>query len=110
MTEKETFLKMINEHPVVVRYRELEAVINKNETLKQKFDKLKKTQKQLINAEKIEKVTLIESAKKQYEQQLREIESYPLVSEYLALQTDINDMIQQVLFVFENGFINEDVE
>lgn len=108
MTEQEKLIQMVKENESVKRYKKLEEVINKNTELKSKIGQLKTIQKQLINAQKIEKTKTIQHFQTQYDQLLEEIESYPLMSDYLALQSDINEMIQHITKIIEDG-INEEL-
>ncbi|MCR3906772.1 MAG: YlbF family regulator [Tenericutes bacterium] len=109
MTEKEKLIKMIMENEEIQRYKRIENHINKNKVLKRKINELKAIQKQMVNAKEIGKKEAIKSFEKRYEQQLSEIEGYPLMSEYLALQGDINDMIQSIISIIEEG-IEKDFE
>lgn len=107
MTEKEKLIEMIKNHESVKRYQAIEKVLNANEDLKSMINKLKTIQKQLINAKEIQKQKAIEHFQLLYDQLLEEIETYPLMSDYLALQGDINDMIQQITQIIEDGVNKE---
>ena len=54
-----------------------------------------------MNAKEIQKQKSIEQAL--YDELLEEIETYPLMSDYLALQGDINEMIQAIAEIIEDG-------
>ncbi len=107
MTEKEKLIEMIKNNESIKRYQAIENVLNKNEDLKLKINQLKSIQKQLINAKEIQKQKAIEHFQMLYDQLLEEIQGYPLMSDYLALQGDINDMIQQITQIIEDGINKE---
>lgn len=108
MNEKGKLILMVKENEAVKRYKKLEKVINNNKELKNKINQLKTIQKQLINAKEIKRINAIEHFQIQYDQLLEEIETYPLMSDYLALQSDINDMVQNITKIIEDG-INEEL-
>jgi cell fate (sporulation/competence/biofilm development) regulator YmcA (YheA/YmcA/DUF963 family) len=103
------FIEMINNDERINRYKKLEAIIVKDKKLKAMINKLKAVQKQMINAEHIGKTQAHLQFKIAYENQLEAIHEHPLLSEYLALQGDINYMIQEVLGIIEDG-VNQDIE
>lgn len=107
MTEKEKLIEMIKNNESIKRYQAIEKVLNDNEDLKSKINKLKTIQKQLINAKEINKPEAIKHFDKMYNELLEEIEAYPLMSDYLALQGDINDMIQHITQIIEDGVNKE---
>ena len=103
MTEKEKMIDMILKNEDIQRYKRIEKIVNNNKQLKDKINQLKAVQKQLINAKQIGKTQAIIEFEKRYNTLLNEIESYPLMSDYLALQGDINEMLQQVQSIIETG-------
>jgi cell fate (sporulation/competence/biofilm development) regulator YmcA (YheA/YmcA/DUF963 family) len=109
MSEKEKLLKMILENPSIIRYKKIEEIINNHKELKAKFNELKAVQKQLVNAKEIGKPQAIEAFQAKFDTLYEAIESYPLMSEYLALQSDINAMIQSIVKIIEDG-IEKDFE
>ncbi|MBU1141835.1 MAG: YlbF family regulator [Firmicutes bacterium] len=109
MTEKEKLIEMILQNEDIKRYRRIEKTINSNKQLKAKINQLKAVQKQLINAKQIEKKQAVIEFENLYETLLKEIEDYPLMSDYLALQGDINEMMQTIQSIIEEG-IEKDFE
>ncbi len=107
MTEADKLLKMIEDDPVVKRYRQIEEKMNASKDIKQQINRLKSVQKQLINARHIGKVEAIKQFEKDYDERLRQIEDFPLMAEYLQLQTEINDMLQSVIQIIEDGLHKE---
>ncbi len=98
---------MIKNNEQIQRYKAIEKVINDNQDLKNKINQLKTVQKQLVNAKEIQKEKAIIHFQEIYDSLLEEIESYPLMSDYLALQGDINEMIQAIAEILEDGINNE---
>ena len=107
LTEKQKLIEMIKHNEAIKRYKAIEKVINENQDLKEKINHLKTVQKQLVNAKEIQKEKSIQHFQEIYDQLLEEIESYPLMSDYLALQGDINEMIQTIAEVLEDGINKE---
>lgn len=109
MTETEKLLKLIEEDPVVIRYKALEEKMNVSKDVKRQINQLKAVQKQLINARHIGKAEAIKQLEKDYDERLKQIEEYPLMAEYLSLQEEINEMLQTVLQIIEDG-LNKEIE
>ncbi len=107
MTEKEKLIQMILENEDIKRYKRIEKIINDNKELKTKIGALKSVQKQLVNAKEIQKPEAILAFEARYQVLLDEIESYPLMSDYLALQGDINEMLQAIQDIIQNGIEND---
>jgi cell fate (sporulation/competence/biofilm development) regulator YmcA (YheA/YmcA/DUF963 family) len=103
MTEKEKLIEMLANDEEIKRYKRIESMINEHKELKKKMNQLKSLQKQLVNAKQIEKTEAVKQFQKQYDEQFDEIENYPLMSDYLALQSDINTMIQSIVDIIEEG-------
>lgn len=109
MTEKEKLIEMILQNEEVQRYKRIENIINNNKKLKAKINQLKALQKQLVNAKQVGKTQAISEFESRYQSLYNEIEEYPLMSDYLALQGDINEMIQSIQSIIEEG-IEKDFE
>ena len=107
MNEKEKLIHMIQSNEDIQRYKKIESYLNSNKELKGKFNQLKAVQKQLVNAKHIGKQEAVKIYQERYDALYEEIEDYPLMSDYLALQSDINDMIQAIIDIIEKGLENE---
>ena len=103
MKEKEKLISMLLENEEIKRYKRIEKHINENKKLKAKMNELKSIQKQLVNAKEINKINAIEEFQNRYNLLLNEIEEYPLMSDYLALQSEINDMMKEIVSIIEDG-------
>jgi len=107
MTEKEKLIQMILENDEIKRYKRIEKLINSNKELKAKIGELKQIQKQLVNAKEINKIEAVKAFEARYQARLEEVESYPLMSDYLALQSDINEMLQAIQDILQIGIEND---
>jgi cell fate (sporulation/competence/biofilm development) regulator YmcA (YheA/YmcA/DUF963 family) len=101
MTERDKLIEMIKESDTIKRYQRLETRINSNEAIKSRMHELKKLQKQMVNARELEKPRAFKDFKARYDALKHEIETYPLMSEYFDLQTEINDAIQHIVDAIE---------
>jgi cell fate (sporulation/competence/biofilm development) regulator YmcA (YheA/YmcA/DUF963 family) len=109
MSEKEKLIEMIQNDAEIQRYKRIEQLINDHKELNQKFNELKRVQKQLVNAKHIGKKEAIDAFQVQYDALYEAIEAYPLMSDYLALQSDINEMLQVIQNILQDG-IEKDFE
>ena len=109
MTEKEKLILMLKENEEIKRYQRLERLINSNKELKAKMGELKSLQKQLVNAKHIGKTQAIESFQARYDTLYQSLLDYPLMSDYMALQSDINELLQNIVGIIEEG-IEKDFE
>ena len=107
MNHKEDFLNELRENKKIIRYRQLENIVNNNEEINQLFNELKNVQKQLVNAQNINKTNAINAFTKQYNEIYDKLITYPLVSEYLALQSEINDFLGTISKIIEDGINND---
>jgi len=103
MTEREKLIQMIQENPEIQRYKRIEKIMNGNKFLKSKMAQLKSVQKQLVNAKHIGKKEAVLAFQAQYDALYEELETYPLMSDYLALQSDINEIMQAIVSIIEEG-------
>ncbi len=109
MSEKEQLIELIKDNETIKRYKQIEVVINKDKQLKRNINKLKTIQKQLVNAKEIGKMKAVEKFQSEFDLLLEEIETYPLMTEYLDLQDEINQMLKDVLNIIEDK-INDKIE
>lgn len=107
MTEKEKLIEMLLKDEDIKRYKRMESSINNNKELKGKMNELKSVQKQLVNAKHIGKEEAIKAFQDRYDALYQAIEDYPLMSDYMALQSDINEMIQSIVSILEEGLEKE---
>ncbi len=109
MSEKDKLIQMIKENEIIIRYKKIEKIINEHEEIKSKIQQLKAIQKQLVNAKEIGKSEAVRTFQMKFDALYQEIEEFPLMSEYMALQSDINDMLQSIQDIIQDG-IEKDFE
>ncbi|MFP4187414.1 MAG: YlbF family regulator [Acholeplasmataceae bacterium] len=97
MSERDKLIEMIEESDRIKRYQRLEKIINNSEEIKSRMQDLKELQQQMINAREMGKSRAFNDFKRRYNALKEEIETYPLMSEYLSLQEEINDAIQHII-------------
>lgn len=103
MSEKDKLIQLIEENEEIKRYKKIEKLMNEHKEIKVKIQQLKAIQKQLVNAKEIGKTEAIKVFQEKFDLLYQEIEEFPLMSEYLALQSDINAMLQEVQDIIQDG-------
>lgn len=103
MNLQKKIINEINDNNKIKRYKELETIINKNEEVSKKMNDLKEIQKQIVHAEKLMKKELLDKLNKEYDTLTNEIHNYPLMAEYMDLQVEINDFLQNFKIILESG-------
>jgi cell fate (sporulation/competence/biofilm development) regulator YmcA (YheA/YmcA/DUF963 family) len=106
MSEKEKLIHMIETDERILRYQKLEKILNENQIIKEKLNDLKSIQKTMV-----QKKTYgldVKAIEEEYQKRLEEMHLFPLLSEYLSLQEEINEMLQQIAFIIEKS-INEEI-
>jgi cell fate (sporulation/competence/biofilm development) regulator YlbF (YheA/YmcA/DUF963 family) len=59
MSEKDKLIQMVKENETIIRYKKIEKIINEHQEIKEKIQKLKAIQKQLVNAKEIGKTEAV---------------------------------------------------
>ncbi len=85
----------------IKRFKELEDIIDHNESLQQDFAKLLDLQKKMVQKEYYNSKN-IDQAKEEYEVQQHKVENYIVVEEYLDLLDIINNDIKLIQSIFED--------
>ena len=107
MNEKEKFIHMLQNDKNLEEYQRLETLINENKTIKMTMNNLKNIQKQMINANKIEKNNAYLQLEETYQKMLSEIMEFPLMGQYLELQNYFNEILKQTSEIIENSLNND---
>ncbi|ERJ13662.1 YlbF family regulator [Haloplasma contractile] len=94
-------LALIDENEAVRRFRELEKMLNENEVIKQRIEQFKDVQK-LYTVKEAKKEEEAEALKSLYEETKDNLLNIPLFNEYINLQTELNDLLQQISFILEH--------
>ena len=92
--------------PEVQRIHELEAILDKNETLNELLSNLKSVQKQMVNAKEYNQPKQYSLYKKEYDDLYNQIMDFPFVEEYTELLEVVNSRLMMVCERIE-GIINE---
>lgn len=108
MDFNEKLVSVINSNEDIKRYKELEVIINNDKKLLEQLEQLKQVQKQIVHAEKLEKSEMLINLNEKYNILLDEIENYPLMSEYLHIQNNLNYVLQDFKSIIEKG-IDDDI-
>ena len=95
------FVQKIKDNEQIIRYKKLENFINNNDEIKEKFNELKKIQKDLVYIESKSKQNTVnyEEKKRLYNDILESISEKPLVLEYLELQQIINSFLKEISLI-----------
>ncbi|VEU80684.1 YlbF family regulator [Haploplasma axanthum] len=96
-------IEKIKNEPKIKRYKELEDILNQNQEVSHKIEELKNIQKQMINAKNLGKIEIQTKLENDYQNKLEEIENYPLMTEYMDLQEEINVFLQNIKEIIESG-------
>lgn len=108
LNKLDKLIRLIKEDDKVIRYQELERIIDQNINLHQMYHDLIALQKSMVQANHQKKQDY-KIKKEQYETQLSKIQDYPLLSEFLSLQNEINDEIILIVNMIESE-INKDFD
>ncbi len=92
MKSLEKLSNVIKEDPRVIRLKELEKVINNSTNAKRLHESVIKYQKELVNAR--EKGLNYQNILQKYNETLKSLYDYPLITEYLDLIEDVNNDLQ----------------
>ena len=93
--------------PEVIRFKELEGYINKNERINTLFSQVKKKKKQMINAKEFNQHNQYNIYNKEYNDLLNELYNLPFVEEYLELVDIINQKLGSLSFLIEKELENK---
>ena len=93
--------------PEVIRFKELEGYINKNERINTLFSQVKEKQKQMINAKEFNQHNQYNIYNKEYNDLLNELYDLPFVEEYLELVDIINQKLGSLSFLIEKELENK---
>lgn len=101
MTKLDELLELLESDPNLKYYRKLEKEFNSNSKIKSKIESLYNLQKKMVLAQETQKPKLKAQLSDKYDILLKEIEQIPHLLEYLELQSDYNQLLQQIKFQIE---------
>lgn len=105
MNSKDKIISYFNSKNEIIRLKQLEKLIDKDEVLKEKIKDLKIIQQKMINSKEYNLINQYKIDKESYDNLLSEINDYPFMSEYL----DLLDYANNELKYLSNG-ISEEID
>ena len=105
MNSKDKIISYFNSNVEIIRLKQLEKLIDKDEVLKEKIKDLKIIQQKMINSKEYNLINQYKIDKKSYDNLLSDINDYPFMSEYL----DLLDYANNELKYLSNG-ISEEID
>ena len=106
MTKRQAFYEAFLELPCVIRIREIEGWIYQNQSLKDQIDRLKQTEKKMVQAQAYGQMDQYCRLKETYEQQKKEISDGLFVEEYVEALQVAHEILKNSCFIIEQK-INE---
>lgn len=100
LSKLEELVTLLKQDENIVRFKQLEHIIDTDETLKKEFNLLKDLQKKLVKKQHLK----IEHSEEQraYDEQYKVLENHYLMSEYLDLLEAINNDLQFIKDIITN--------
>lgn len=99
-------IKLIEEDPRLERFKRISKLINEDNSVLLKIEKIKEKQQQIINAKHIQKKNAVKLLEEEYDYLLEELKSTPLLSEYFNLLEYYNALIKAIEGILEDGVNN----
>ncbi len=93
-------ISLIGEEEEVKRYRLIEEELNQNEFVKKKIENFKKLQKKMAIYESHQNM-IPEDINEKYTKLYNELFEIPIYNEYIDLQHEINEVLQQITQIIE---------
>lgn len=100
MNNLHELIDLLKEDKQIQRFKELEKVIDHNESIKEDFERLLHFQKIMVKHE-FEKSSQLKNATSNYNSQLQLVLNYPIIEEYLDLLELINNDISFLKSIIE---------
>jgi cell fate (sporulation/competence/biofilm development) regulator YmcA (YheA/YmcA/DUF963 family) len=107
MNERNKLIEMIQSDESVKRYLKIEKIVNENPIIKSKMENLKSIQKQMINARELGKHKAFQVFQEKYQILLEEIQNEPIMLEYFPLQSEINQLLDNIFHIIEEGLTTD---
>jgi cell fate (sporulation/competence/biofilm development) regulator YmcA (YheA/YmcA/DUF963 family) len=98
---KEALIGALKENSYVKEFIRLEKIINENKVLEKEMLDLQEMQREIINLKKVEKYQALNQVERAYREKRRRLEENPVIKEYLALQQEMNDLLQAIKKIIE---------
>ncbi len=101
MNSLNSLLSTLNNDEIIKRFKQLEQVINNDQTLLNILKTFKDIQKQYVQESHYNKVS--REVQDAYSSMQKKLLEYPLISEYLELIEDVNNILQNITYMIENS-------
>lgn len=105
MSIEDKIIDSVINNDKVKRYLELEKIINESVNIKAILDEMKSVQKDLVHARSFDKNESLKASELKYEMLLKRLEETPLLLEYLDLQDEINEFLQNSANIINRSLI-----
>lgn len=105
MTTLDKIILEIDNNPKIRRYKELEQIINSNQEVKRILDESKTIQKEIVHAESLNKPEQLKVLNDKYDTKMKNLKEHPLLMEYLDLQQEINNFLQDMSNSINNSLM-----
>lgn len=96
-------IEAIKEDKTVLEYIKLHNTLSKDEVLNEALFELKSLQQQLINLNHVGKYKMAKEIELKYKEKRQLLEENPFVLQYLTLQEEIKDLIDEIKEILETG-------
>lgn len=96
----DALIEAINEQEEVQRYKQIEIELGKNRYFKDKMKNYKRWQQKVVLYEH-QHHEVPKEIETKLDSMYQELLDIPIYNEYLNLQADINEVIQQITFIIE---------
>ena len=100
MNSLRELIQLLESDPEIIRFKELEKVIDQDENIKQEYHQLLNLQKDMVQKQ-FKKSPKYDQAKKIYDQAFNKILTYPIMEEYLDLLEQINSDLNLIQTIIE---------
>ncbi|PKL01406.1 MAG: hypothetical protein CVV56_00015 [Tenericutes bacterium HGW-Tenericutes-1] len=109
MTKIDELLNALENHELLLRGKQLRRLIEENPSYIETFNAILTMQKEIVRLEYATGVLQIEE-KKRYELKLQELLDTPLISEYLLVIEELNDLVQTISNILSESLNRIDTE
>jgi cell fate (sporulation/competence/biofilm development) regulator YmcA (YheA/YmcA/DUF963 family) len=102
-------MELLKNQEELKRYKLIENKLNDNETIMERIDEYKKMQQKVVLYE-TRNDDLPQEVSNKLDRVYEELFDIPIYSEYIDLQTELNEVIQHITTIIENAINMEDAQ
>lgn len=103
MKSKDELINALKENSYIQEFLRLEKIINENKELQEEMQTLYKLQQQIVNLKNIDKIKAAKVVEEEYWLRRNRVETHPNIRNYLILQEEINNLLQTIKDILEDG-------